>query len=543
MKHPLTLSPKRPQVAHLLILLALLSLSCRLTDQLTQGSADIPTGVDRNDAIFFDGGQPQTLDPAKTHGGPDGELGHIFSGLVTLDQTMQVQPELAAGWTVSEDGLTYTFYLRKNALFHDGRALTAQDVIYSWERAANPTTGSDTAQTYLGDIAGVQEMLDGQADHISGLRALDDHTLEVHLREPVVYFLQKLAYPVAFVVDKNNVTDANWEHRPNGTGPFKLQSWQDDEQMVLERYDNYYLEPAAVKHIVINLGPGLSLGRYEQGQIDLVGIGGANLERARDPNNRFYNELHTAVALCTSTIGLNNRLAPFDDVRVRQAFNLALDRELLIETFADGNAILSAGVLPPGMPGYVYKPERGYPFDPEKARQLLAEAGYSDMSQFPTLTYTTSGYGNVGGYTAALITMWQDNLGVNIEPQIIDPYQYYDEIYSGKVGHFYDSGWCADYPDPQNFLDILYHSGSRQNIGGYQNITVDAQLEAARIERDVNRRMALYAEIEDEIVADAPVIFLNHGLSAVLVSPELQNYVLTPFGVRQWHLLAVNRGS
>ncbi len=536
--------PHTPSPLHLLILLALLTLSCRLVDEALQsGANETPAGVDRSDAIFFDGGQPLTLDPAKTHGGPDGELGHIFSGLVTLDQTMQVQPELAAGWAVSDDGRTYTFYLRQNALFHDGRAVTAQDVVYSWERAANPATGSDTAQTYLGDIAGVQEMLDGQADHISGLRALDDHTLEVQLREPVVYFLQKLAYPVAFVVDKNNVTAANWEHRPNGTGPYKLQTWRDDDLIVLERFDSYYLEPAATRHIVINLGPGLSLARYEQGQIDLVGIGGANLERARDPNNRFYDELETAVALCTATIGLNNRLAPFDDARVRQAFNLALDRELLIETFSDGNAILSAGVLPPGMPGYIYKPERGYPYDPEKARQLLAEAGYSDMSQFPTLTYTTSGYGSVGGYTAALITMWQDNLGVTIEPHIIDPYQYFEELYSGNVGHFYDSGWCADYPDPQNFLDILYHSRSRQNNGGYQNATVDALLEAARVERDVTRRMALYAEIEDMIVADAPVVFLNHGLSAVLVGPELQNYVLTPFGVRQWHVLTVNRGS
>ncbi|NJN54925.1 MAG: peptide ABC transporter substrate-binding protein, partial [Anaerolineae bacterium] len=113
------------------------------------------------------------------------------------------------------------------------------------------------------------------------------------------------------------------------------------------------------------------------------------------------------------------------------------------------------------MPGYVYKPERAYPYDPAQARQLLAEAGYADISQFPTLTYTTSGYGDVGDYDAALISMWQDNLGVTIEPQIIDPFLFYDELYGGNVGHFYDSGWCADYPDPQNFLDVLYHSGSR----------------------------------------------------------------------------------
>ena len=137
----------------IIILFSLSFLSCQLVSrapQLLQNEADI----DRDDAIFLLGGQPRTLDPAKTLGGPDGPLGLIFSGLVMLDADLQIQPELAAGWEVSDDGLTYTFYLRKNGLFHDGRPFTAQDVIFSWERAASPATGSDTVQTYLGDIAG-----------------------------------------------------------------------------------------------------------------------------------------------------------------------------------------------------------------------------------------------------------------------------------------------------------------------------------------------------------------------------------------------------
>ncbi|MCP4422518.1 MAG: peptide ABC transporter substrate-binding protein, partial [Chloroflexi bacterium] len=215
--------------------------------------------VVQDDAIFLLGGQPRTLDPAKTLGGPGGALGLVFSGLVTLDSDLQVQPELAAGWEVSDDGLTYTFYLRKNGLFHDGRPFTAQDVIFSWERAANPETGSDTVQTYLGDIAGIQAVIDGETEQISGLKALDDHTLEVQLTAPVVYFLQKLAYPVAFVVDSETVNGRNWEHEPNGTGPFRLQSWEDDEEIILLRNDSYYLEPARVRHIVYDLGPGLPL--------------------------------------------------------------------------------------------------------------------------------------------------------------------------------------------------------------------------------------------------------------------------------------------
>lgn len=527
----------RPKSVYFLAiaLVLLLSLACQIS------GLPSANGRQRQNSLYLDGSQPQTLDPALTHGGPAGELGHIFSGLVSLDQQMALQPELAAGWTVSEDGLLYTFYLRKNALFHNGRGVTSADVIYSWERAAHPDTGSDTAATYLGDIDGVQQMLDGQADHIRGLRAIDDHTLEVRLSQPVVYFLQKLAYPVAFVVDHENVSQPNWQYEANGTGPYRLNSWQDDDHLILQRFDSYYLSPAHIEYIHINLGPGLSLARYEQRQIDLVGIGGANLERARDPNSQFYAELHTAVSLCTSSIGLNNRIPPFDNPLVRQAFNLAIDRDLLISAFYGGNALPAYGALPPAMPGYQYRPPANNGYDPELARQLLVQAGYSDMSQFPELTYTSSGYGDVGAYETAVIAMWQENLGVQIQPQLIDPYLYYDEIYAGNIGHFYSSGWCADYPDPQNFLDVLYHSGSVQNIGGYSSTAVDSLLEQARTETDVPQRLALYSQIEAQIVADAPVIFLTHGLTSVLVNPEVENFVLTPFDVRQWHLLALNR--
>ncbi|MCA9926993.1 MAG: peptide ABC transporter substrate-binding protein [Anaerolineales bacterium] len=524
----------------LFALLILLLLGCDFADQvLRSGSTDL-SDVDRDNTLFLSGGQPRTLDPATTLGGPDGALGHIFTGLTMLDTNLQVQPELAAGWTVSDDGLVYTFYLRKNAAFHDGRSVNAQDVIFSWERAADPDTGSDTALTYLGDIEGVAEKLNGRSDHISGLQAIDEYTLEVRLTAPVVYFLSKLAYPVTFVVDAENVRQSNWEHRPNGTGPFTLETWEDDALLILARNELYYGDLPQLEHVVYDLGANLPLAQYENGDIDLVGIGGSTLERARDPNSPFYAQLQTVVGMCTSTIGLNNQLPPFDNVRVRQAFNYALDKQLLIDAFSNGNALPATGPLPPGMPGFTGD-LAGYPFDPARARALLAEAGYADPSQLPVLTYTTSGYGDVSGYATAVITLWQENLGVRIEPQVIEPFTYYDELYSGNVGHIYSSGWCADYPDPQNFLDILYHSESRQNIGGYVNKEMDALLEQARVERDVPARLAQYADIERRIVADAPVVFVSYGETAVLVSPALKNYVLTPIGVPQWHRVAVVR--
>lgn len=520
--------------------ITILLLSCQLPNRLLQTGGDPLSGhnIDRQNAIVLSGGQPRTLDPALTHGGPDDALGHIFSGLVTLDQRLQVQPDLAAGWQIRDDRLVYTFFLRKNAVFHDGRPVTAQDVIFSWERAADPATGSDTAQTYLGDIVGVQEKLAGTAVSISGLRAIDDHTLEVRLVAPVVYFLEKLAYPVAFVVDENNVSQRNWEYQANGTGPFTLQEWRDDDVLILARNDTFYREPAQISHLVYLLGPNLPLALYEQDEIDLVGVGGDTLARVQDPNDALSADLRQTVSLCTTVIGLNNHLPPLDDARVRQALTYALDRETLVSTFWRGSGLLAAGALPPGMPGYggVTAP---LPFDPDKARALLAEAGYADPADLGTLTYYTAGFDEVNGLVTAVITMWQENLGLTIEPVLIDPFTYNDQLYSGDIGHFFSSGWCADYPDPQNFLDILYHSGSGQNLSGYSNPAVDALLEQARTAPDVTARLALYAQAEQQIVADAPVLFLAHGVTAVLVKPRAQNYVLTPLGIPQWHLVSI----
>ena len=522
-----------PKKRLLLAAFVFLLLGCSLLDE--RGDPAAQYDVVREEAIYLRGGQPRTLDPATTHASPADALGHIFSGLVTLDTNLQVQPDLAAGWTVSEDGLVYTFYLRKNAVFHNGRSVTAQDIIFSWERATDPATGSDTAQTYLGDIAGVMARLEGTADTISGLRAIDTHTLEVRLTAPVIYFLAKLAYPVSFVMDRENVAQADWEHQPNGTGPFRLQTWQDDEIMVLSRNESFYREPAQVQHLVILMGPGLSLGMYEQGEIDLVGIGGDTLARAQDPNNPLSAELRMSVNMCTSTIGLNNQQPPFDDVRVRQAFNYAVDKQRLIDIFTDGNGLVAKGVLPPGMPGYSEELP-GYVFDPERARQLLAEYG-----ELPPLTYHMSGYDDVGAYATAVISMWQENLGVTIQPVLLDPFTFFDELYSGNTGHIFSSGWCADYPDPQNFLDVLYHSGSRQNLSGFADPDIDRLLEQARVERDIPTRLALYHESEQKIVDQAPVVFMSHSVSAVLVKPHLQNYILSPIGVTQWHTVSVSK--
>lgn len=522
-----------------LLLVSLLGLlGCNL---LSRSRPDNPAGrygVERDESIFLTGGQPRTLDPARTYGGPDSPLGHIFSGLVTLDTDLRVQPDLAAGWQVGDGGTRYTFYLRPNATFHDGRPVTAGDVIFSWERAADPATGSDTVLTYLGDVVGVRERVAGEADHIAGLHALDEHTLEVRIDAPKSYFLAKLAYPVAFVVDRENVSQNDWEHAPNGTGPFTLETWEDDQIIVLARNDAWYRDPPAVPHVVYLLDAGLPLARYENGEIDLVHVGGATLDRVRDPNSPLSSDLRTTVSMCTSFLGFNTRLPPLDDPLVRRALNHALDKERLISGVFQGSALRAAGPLPPGMPAFVGRPPP-YPFDPERARALLEEARYQPQSS--PLTFTAAGYGDVGPTVTAAITMWEENAGVDVEPALLDPYRYSEELHAGNVGHVYSFGWCADYPDPQNFLDVLFHSESPQNLGDYSNPEVDALLEAARTEQDVAARLDLYAQAEEMIIEDAPAAFINHSLTAILVKPYVKGYELTPLGVPQWHRITIDR--
>ena len=204
--------------------------------------------------VLFNSG-PLTLDPAiSQEASSHMYIMQIFSGLVAFDEDMNLVPDIAERWEPNEAGNTYTFYLREGVKFHNGDEVTARDFKYSWERACSPETGSPTAVTYLNDIVGVEEMLSGEADEIKGIKVLNDYTLQVSIDSPKSYFLAKLTYPVAFVVDKSNIESGDgWWREPEGTGPFKLKGWEEDELLLLERNDLYYRDKAGVSHVAFRL--------------------------------------------------------------------------------------------------------------------------------------------------------------------------------------------------------------------------------------------------------------------------------------------------
>ena len=475
---------------------------------------------------------PPTLDPHLTTDATSATIiVEIFGGLVTIDPNLQIVGDLASHWEVLNDGKTYVFHIRSNATFHDGRPVTAQDVKWSMERATDPETLSLVADQYLGDIIGVEAKLEGEADEISGVQVVDDVTIRIDIDAPKSYFLAKLTYPTAFVVDRNQVgSDDRWFRRPNATGPFKLASYELGERMVLERHDGYHLGAPRLQAVEFILSGGTAMLMYENDEIHITGVGLADLDRLLDPTEELSGQLRTAPPpFDTRYIGLNVNEPPFDDPNVRLALNYAIDRAEIADIVLGDLVVPAKGILPPNFPGY--NPDiPGYEYDPDKARQLLAESKYGDDPEaLGLIVLTTAGsFGaNVGLDTQVIQEMWRQNLGIEVDVQQTDFAVYLQDLHS-RIFQMFEIGWIADYPDPENFLDILFHSESSNNHTGYSNSQVDSLLEQARL-GDPAERYAQYQEIERLILADAPWIPLWHGGEQyLLVKPSVKDYHQTP---------------
>lgn len=473
------------------------------------------------------GALPVTLDPAMVQDATSAEyIVHLFSGLVSLNADMEVVPDLAERWDVLEDGRVYVFHLRQDAVFADGTPITAEDFVYSWERACSPDLGSPVAVSYLGDILGVKAYAAGQADHIAGLTVVDTHTLRVETDAPKVYFISKLTYPTAFVVDRREIESEGerWMIEPNGSGPFVLESIS-EERIVLRRNERYIGGPPALESVVFELGGGLPITMYENDELDITWAPANELDRVLDPHHPLSRDVHIVPELSTQYLGMNVNVPPFDDPAVRRAILHAIDRDKLAQLVLNNSAIAARGILPPGL-----APEGDDPasalmaFDPEQARELLASSRYAAEGAMPPLVLTIAGTGgHLAGLPRAVVAMLEENLGLEFLVEQVEWGDFLEGLNEGRYG-LYLAGWIADYPDPQNFLDLLFHSASAQNRKGYGNAEVDALLEEARIESQAERRASLYQQVELLILADAPWAPLVHGVSYVLVKPWVQGY-------------------
>jgi oligopeptide transport system substrate-binding protein len=476
------------------------------------------------------GSNPYTLDPAVSGDvNSSSYIIQIFNGLVRLDDNLEPAPDIASSWDISQDKLTYTFHLRHDVVFQNGKKLTAADVKYSWERACNPATGSQTARTYLGDIAGVNEVIGGQTDQISGLKIVDDYTIRVTITTPISYFLYKLTYPTAMVVDKKNVTSSQWWRNPNGTGPFKLKQWLDNSLLVLERNNSYFGQKSGVEKVEFQMLAGLPMNLYETGDIDITGISSAYIDRVTDPAGPFKSQLQISPELSFNWVGFNTTEAPFDDINVRKAFSLAVDKDKIISLVLRDLVDRADGILPPGIPGYNSN-LKGIGYDPAAAQAALKASKYGDAAHLPAITLTTSGYGNsVSPILEALVVQWRENLGVEVKIRQLDPDYYVYHLIQEK-DQMFDMGWVADYPHPQDFLDVLFHTGADNNFAEYSNPAIDAVMDTAALEPDMVKSLAMYQQAEQMLVDDAALLPLYFGQNYELVQPYVKGYVLDAMG-------------
>ncbi|MCP5096474.1 MAG: hypothetical protein GY943_13050 [Chloroflexi bacterium] len=496
-------------------------------------------GISRDNAIFLLTGEPHSLDPATTWAGADSIVSHIFSGLVKLDANLQIAPDLAERWETNADGTVYTFYLREDATFHNGRSFTADDVVASWNRATDPALNSPTAPLHLDDIVGVADRLDGKAGSISGIEAIDTHTLQVTLDAPKPYFLAKLTQPVTFITDPTNVAEGdNWWRTPSGTGAFTLSRWQPDQVIVLAKNEAHHLAPANIETAVYIIGAS-SFAAYEAGLVDFAQVSSWNLSRAQDPGEPLSADLVSGNLMCTRRVVFNTTQPPFDDPAIRKAFSLVVDRQQLAQLVLNNAAQPAVGVLPPGMPGFVERPSVPA-FDVDEALALISTSSYGDATALPPLTFITNGAGTPSSLAVALANAWSTHLGISVETRLIA-----DEVYNEKVavepGNLFTMDWCADYPDPENMLDLLYASDSPVNYGRYHNDEVDSLLTAARTEADPATRIDLYQQVEEILLADAASIQTVYPLSHVLVRPSISGYQHTLIPITWPALVTIER--
>ena len=456
-----------------------------------------------------------TLDPAIGYDWQNWSMiKSLFDGLMDYEPgTTNLKKDLAEDFSISDDGLVYVFKLHKGVKFHNGREMTAEDVKYSLNRVTNPKTQSPGAG-FFGSIKGYDAMADGSATELSGVTVVDPYTVKIELSRPDATFLHVMAINFSSVVPKEEVEKygADFGKHPVGTGAFKLGEWTLGQRLVFERFKDYWHTGVPkLDQITFEVGqePVVALLRLQRGEVDIAGDGippAKFLEVKNDP--QYAGMIIEGGQLQTGYVTMNVKMKPFDNVKVRQAVNMAVNKDRIVRII-NGRAVPANQPLPPSMPGYD-KEYKGYPFDPAKAKALLAEAGYPDGFTTELYVYNTDPNPRI----AQSIQQDLSKIGIKVELKALaqanviaaggEPDQA-PMIWSGGMA------WIADFPDPSNFYGpILGCAGAVKggwNWAWYCNEALDAQATKADSITDPAKqaeREALWRSIFIKIMDDAP---------------------------------------
>jgi len=479
------------------------------------------------------GHDPKTLDPARISDIYSLSVSQqIFDGLVQFDQTLAIKPALAEFWRASRDGLTWTFDLRKGAKFHHGREVTADDVVYSLTRIVDPKTRSGAADLFL-SIKGARQFREGRARTVSGLMALDRNTVQVTLDEALAPFVAVLAVGHAKIVPRDLV-EAQGEAfgvHPIGSGPFRFLLWERGKEIVLTANAEYFDGSPKLARLTFRIFPGDQRDAMHD-EFLKGGLEDAPLPPRADRQALAAAAGHIYVRRPMSSVrfyGFNTRTKPLSDRRVRQAIVHAIDREAIIQNVYFGQHTLARGVLPPGTLGFNTR-LAGYPYDPQKARELLAQAGYPGGRGLPPLAIWSSVKRNDVVLEHEQIKRSLAAAGIAVEIHYDTHWASFSKMVDeGKLPIFLWA-WYADVPDPDNFLTKLFHSRSARNFFGYANVVVDDLLASARTAGDPQRRVELYRRAEQLILEDAPIVPFFHHTYERLFQPYVRSVEVNGLG-------------
>ncbi len=319
-----------------------------------------------------------------------------------------------------------------------------------------------------------------------------------------------------------------------------MKEWSEGSRLVLERNDQYYGKLAEIGSIVFNILNGVPMNMYETGQIDIASTSATYMDRVTDKAGLFHEELVTIPELSFFYIGFNATKPPFDDVDIRRAFSQAIDKDKLVSLVFRDTMEQADGILPPGMPGF-NEALSGLGLDVDGAKELIRKSKYGSVAGLPPITLTTIGWGGlISRDLESVIHEWRQNLGVEVTVRQLEPKRFLYHLKTEK-DEMFDMGWIADYPHPQDFLEILFHSQSETNYGEYSNPKVDALLERAGVELDRELSLALYQEAEQMMVDDAACLPLWFGRNFVLVKPYVKGYDLNPMGLVKLNGVSIDR--
>jgi oligopeptide transport system substrate-binding protein len=481
---------------------------------------------------------PASIDPAKLvdlYGAT--VANQIFDGLVGFDAHLNVIPALAQSWSASLDGLVWTFHLRQGVQFHNGREMGADDVVYSLSRLLDPSVGL-TRINVLDKVLGAADFRAGTTKSVEGIKAIDRYTVQISLSEPFPPFISSLGMADMSIVPWEEVQrqDASFATAPVGTGPFRLVQWDRGREIVIEANEHYFRGRPALDRVRFVIFPGKAdsdmLLAFERGELEESPI---TPDRYKKLLEAGKYPIIQKPALSLRLLGFNCERPPFDQREVRQAFSYAIDRIRVIEGAPQGRSVVARSILPPGMPGY--NPEvQGYSYDPDKAKQLLAQAGHPGGKDFVPVTLASS---RKSPQEAQIIQQALAAIGVTLDFQQFENWTTYQPALQRGEVQLFTFTWYADYPDPDSFLYPLFHSQSQANYFRYRNATVDKLLNDARRETDDLRRVKLYRQAEQMILNDAPVVTLLHYTYERAFQPYVEGVEVSALGESYIHLRKV----